>query len=162
MNRILRFVAIAATVVIGACASGPGHLNGMASSPQGMIVVYRADDRDLTAEALKAVLKEAERMMARVGVQLSSSLEAGLTSGALDIVGVWVDPEAVVNPLRPHGVVGFISGLATYSFAMVSAVAYATENRLRFLEEKNDTFKWLHVEPAYVRSDPSKAIAAPR
>ena len=42
-----------------------------------------------------------------------------------------------------------------------AAVAYATERRLRYLEEGNDAFKRIHVEPAYVRSDPSKAIAAP-
>ena len=160
MKRFSYFV-IMATVVLGACASAPGQFNGVASSPQGMLVVYRVDDRELTEAALKAVLTEAERMMARVGVQLSSPLEAGFTSGALDIVGSAADPEVVVKLLRPHGVVGFIGGLATYSFAMVTAVAYATERRLRYLEEGNDAFKRIHVEPAYVRSDPSKAIAAP-
>lgn len=162
-KQILRFVAVAATAVLGACASAPGQFNGLADSAQGMIVVYRADDRELTLSAVNAVLREAERMMGRVGVQLSSPLEAGLTSGAADVIGTATDPEALVRIGRPHGVVGFIGGLATYSFAMVTAVAYATENRLRFLEERDDSFKWLHVEPAYVRSDPTKAIVpAPR
>ena len=160
MKRFSYFV-IMATVVLGACASAPGQFNGVASSPQGMLVVYRVDDRELTEAALKAVLTEAERMMARVGVQLSSPLEAGFTSGALDIVGSAADPEVVVKLLRPHGVVGFIGGLAAYSYAMVSAVADATRDRLEFLGETDDVFKRLRVAAAFVRSDPSRAIAAP-
>ena len=160
-GKVLRYVAVMATLVLGACASAPGQFNGVGTDPMSMVVVYRVDDHPLTKEALDAVRKEAERMMARIGIQLSSPLEAGFTSGALDIVGTWADPEAIVKVGRPHGVVGFISGLAAYSYAMVSAIADATRDRLEYLGETDDVFKRLRVAAAFVRSDPSKAVIAP-
>ena len=158
MKRIWYGIALAILCGLGGCASAPGQYNGLGSDPMSMLVVYRVDDRPLTMEALKAVRGEAEKMMARIGIQLSSPLEAGLTDGVLDIVGSAADPGMTVKVLRPHGIVGFIGGLAMYSYAMVSAIADATRDRLEFLGETDDGFKRLRVAAAFVRSDPTKGI----
>lgn len=157
MMKCLRncLVALVATLVLGACASVPGQFNGLGSDVMTMMVVYRTDDQPLTRGQYETVVAVAKKMGARVGLQLSSSFEAGATGGALGALGGSFDSSGA-----SYGFVGIVGALATYSFAKAFVVAEATEYALR--DDENPEFKKIHVSPAFVRSGNTESGPATR
>lgn len=138
--------ALAMLVILGGCATG--QLNGLSGDVMEMMLVYSTGDQEPTKAQYDAVLKRAQKMGARVGLQLSSAFEAGLTAGTFGALSGSFDASGA-----SYGSIGIFGGVATYSWAKVYAVAEATENALRDDErDGDDLLKRIHVSPAFVRS----------
>lgn len=139
--------ALAMLVILGGCATG--QLNGTSNDMMRMLIVYRTDDQELTLAQYVAVVERAKKMGTRIGLQLSSVLEAGLTAGFYSALSGSFDASG-----NSYGGVGIFGGVATYSWAKVYAVAESTENALRDDERDGmELVKRVHVTPAFVRSN---------
>ena len=137
---------MAMLAILSGCATG--QLNGTSNDMMTMMVVYRTDDKLLTSEQYSAVVEVAKKMGARVGLQLSSAAEAGLTAGFYGALFGSFDASG-----NSYGGVGIFGGVATYSWAKVYAVSEATEQALRDEQaDGKDVFRRIHVSPSFVRS----------
>lgn len=151
------FVILAILFALGGCASAPGQFNGLGNDVMTKMFVVRTDDEPITRLQYDAVVNLAKKMGERIGVQISSPFEAGVASGVAQAIAGRFDSSGLA-----YGIVGIIGGVATYSYAMIIAVAEATELAIR--DEVDDGgqkyLKRIHVIPAFVRSKNTEQVLA--
>ena len=165
MRNLLVLIAIlASTATLGGCGTMPGVLNGVGEDPMSMLIVYRTDRQPITREHYDKIVEIAREASAKVGLQLSSSLEAvvssGLPYGLAGVAGGIIDggiTAAVTGTAALLG--GMVSGWQTASYANVWLVADVTEVTLRDRERDGEDFHHLHVSAAFTRT--SNTVAEP-
>mgnify|MGYP001565818024 CR=1 FL=1 len=157
-KQVLHSIALVVMVFLGGCSTMPGTFNGLGSDPMSMLVVYRTDKQQITEEQYKAVGAIAQEASNQVGLQLSSSLEAAISSGfPFGIAGAGggaVEGGLAAGAAGTAGFLGgFVGGLQNASYANVWLVADITEVTLRDREASGDkTLKGLHVSAAFIRT----------
>lgn len=164
MKRLVhRLVAVAATLMLGACAGTmPGQFNGLGDDPLPMLIVYSTDGNGtLTEKQYADVVQVAKRMGGIIEMQFPSSLEAAASSGlAYGAAGISGGVSILATISAVSGAVG---GFSTASYAIVYAVSDATETAMRDAEKKGDTrYTDLHVVASFVRSRNSEKSPAPK
>lgn len=177
-SYLITSLLLAITGLTG-CATAPGPFNGLGSDPMRMLVIYRTDDQPLTREQYAAIGKVAQKMNIQIGWQLSSGMEAALSSGVAYAAagaaggatqGIFYEGAMVGAAAGYTGAVyglgGTINGLVTASYANVYAVGAATEQAIRDMENDGErSLHRIHVVAAFVRShnstqDPASGLAA--
>lgn len=167
MKRILGLIVILASVtLLGGCSTMPGIFNGLGNDPMSMLIVYRTDHQSITQEQYDAVVKIAREASAQVGLQLSSSSEAAISSGfpygLAGVAGGIIDGGITAGVAGTAGFLGgMVNGLQTASYANVWLVAEITETTLRDeYAAGNKGFHGLHVSAAFTRTNNSSTKPA--
>lgn len=148
----------AASVMFGGCQSVPGVFNGLGEDPMTMLLIYRTDGQPITQEQYDLVVAIAQRVSAQVGLQLSSPLEAAVSSGVpFGLAGTAAGfiESGVTAGVAGTGaaIAGVIGGLGTFSYANVWAIGDFTETTLRDMEKTGDKrVDRLHVSSAFTRT----------
>lgn len=159
MARVLHVLAIVVSItMIGGCSSMPGTFNGLGEDPMSMLVLYRTDKQLPTKEQYDLVAEIATEASKTVGLQLSSSFEAAVSSGfpygISGAAGGAIDGGVAAAAAGTTGFLGgLVSGLQNASYANVWLVADLTEITLRDMEISGDKrFSRLHVSAAFIRT----------
>ncbi|HHT9130557.1 MAG TPA: hypothetical protein ACFYEC_06810 [Candidatus Brocadiaceae bacterium] len=150
-------IAILASTALSGCLSMPGGFNGIGADPMSMLIVYRTDKQPVTREQYQEVVKIAQEASAKVGLQLSSSLEAAVSSGfpygLAGAAGGGIDGAITAGATGTAAFLGgMINGLQTASYANVWLVGDITEITLRDRERDGEDFHHLHVSAAFIRT----------
>lgn len=152
------FVIVASVAMLSGCSTMPGTFNGLGEDPMSMLVVYRTDKKPITKEQYVSVVAVAQEASNQVGLQLSSSLEAAISSGfPFGIAGAGGGALEGGLAAGAAGTAGFlggvVSGLQNASYANVWLVADITEVTLRDREASGEKMlKGLHVSAAFIRT----------
>ena len=159
MTRMLYVFAIVASVaMLGGCSTMPGTFNGLGDDPMSMLIVYRTDKQPITREQYEAVVEIAKEASVKIGLQLSSSLEAavssGLPFGAAGAAGGIIEGGLTAGAAGTAALLGgVVSGLQNASYANVWGVADLVEITLRDMEAAGDKkLHRLHVSAAFIRT----------
>ena len=159
MTRMAHILAIVVSVtVISGCSTMPGTFNGLGEDPMSMLIVYRTDKQQITEEQYKAVGAIAQEASNQIGLQLSSSLEAAISSGLpfgfVGAAGGAIEGGLAAGAAGTAGFLGgLVSGLQNASYANVWLVADLTEVTLRDREAAGEKILHrLHVSAAFIRT----------